>query len=481
MNILTQMSQHLQDSVITNLLSEHIQQLTSPLLFLPSLDNYTQLIERLGNALHQLALSSLKHTLEQMDLQFRLSPGRSDRYYVKQTRSRTILTLYGELTYRRTEYIDRHTHQPFCYVDRKLGFRKHERFDCCIQALVIETYSQHNSMIKVGQLIGDRIAGPFRCDPQRCHAWISRQSVYNILHRFKSISVDLPRFDTTPDTLYVMADEKFIPLQGQPADQPAKQMVKAAVIFEGRQAVKRRDGSDSQRFELVNKTLISSCKAGFWPMVLDAMASRYDLDKVKQIYLLGDGASWIKSGRSELNQPHCKVTFALDEFHFQQALHRLSREPIDRQLLVYYAYKNMKQDFDMMIDLILLQQPHRREQILTQRDYLDKNFIAFQTLIREVKMGCAMEQAISHILASVFTSVPKAYAKENLATYLNYRILQQNNFDLRNLLIKAMDKSSRYQDVLLPSHEYDFSLFESHSNKPSLRVIHAHHNVFCRI
>lgn len=42
-----------------------------------------------------------------------------------------------------------------------------------------------------------------------------------------------------------------------------------------------------------------------------------------------------------------------------------------------------------------------------------------------------MEAAISHNLTSQFTSVPKAYKKNNLSIYLNHRMNYLNYIDLR--------------------------------------------------
>ena len=80
---------------------------------------------------------------------------------------------------------------------------------------------------------------------------------------------------------------------------------------------------------------------------------------------------------------------------------------------------------------------------------------------REIKIGCCMEQAISHILASVFTSVPKAYGKTHLPTYLSYRDIHQNGHDMRNIILKAISlQSHKNQDIIILDQEYDFSIFD---------------------
>lgn len=59
-------------------------------------------------------------------------------------------------------------------------------------------------------------------------------------------------------------------------------------------------------------------------------------------------------------------------------------------------------------------------------------------MYREVFIGCPMESAISHNIASIFSSVPKAYSEENLKKYISYRDLTLNNYDIRALFIASL-------------------------------------------
>ena len=99
--------------------------------------------------------------LEKMDREFRYSPGRTQNYYVKNTRERTIVTMYGEITYKRTEYINRSTGEQYCYVDDKLGIDSRIRYTNDVAAYCFEAYADENSMIKVGKEIGNLIHAKF--------------------------------------------------------------------------------------------------------------------------------------------------------------------------------------------------------------------------------------------------------------------------------------------------------------------------------
>ena len=50
----------------------------------------------------------------------------------------------------------------------------------------------------------------------------------------------------------------------------------------------------------------------FWDEVYEYIAKRYDLSKVKKIYVSGDGGGWIKAGMKRI----AGMTYVLDEFGF---------------------------------------------------------------------------------------------------------------------------------------------------------------------
>jgi len=462
MKILAQLSNE-NHSFIRSETNKHIENLITPLYHSPGPKEYVKLTELLGEDTRKICLNILKELMEEMDNEFRYLPGRTESYYVKQKRERTLITLFGDLTYKRTEYIDKSTGNPFCYVDWKLGIDKRERYDKCIQTLIIETYTDQNSMIKVGKIIGDRISGTFNTNPNRDTA-ISRQTIYNILHRYKIIKASITPQKETPETLYVMADEKYIHLQREKKEGAKKnsQMVKAAVIFEGKEACKRKDGSDTQRYKLINKTLVSDCENPFWEKVADVLHQKYNTDKIKTIYLMGDGASWIHSGVHELRDHETKVKFVIDSFHYQRAINGITQNKDYRKYLRDYCCRNMKDDFIKLVDIIKENSPEKAEKIDTNLTYILKYWGSHKMMINEVKIGCAMEQSISHVLSSSFTSVPKAYSKKNIPLYLNNRIIHQNGYDLRNIIVKTMSLSfsGKTSNISIPDQKFDFSIFE---------------------
>ena len=90
----------------------------------------------MDKAINNLALSVLRRFIEKTDLDFRNSPGRLKKYHVKSVHKRTLMTIFGSLTFERTFYTDKCTRLPYAYVwmDDFFGFEKYGRFDLYISS-----------------------------------------------------------------------------------------------------------------------------------------------------------------------------------------------------------------------------------------------------------------------------------------------------------------------------------------------------------
>ena len=425
---------------------------------------YAQLCSGLSASLKSFGRTVLLNMIHDMDGQFRYSQGRMARYYVKNTRERTITTLFGTITFLRTEYQDRMTGENYCYVDRKLGILKRDRYDCNIAAMATELYANQNSMIKVGEIIGQMIKG-YELEPDNRFTAISRQQIFKMINRIKLMKIVPEMAEETPETIYIMADEKYISLQyrtkKENTEQPRKKMNKLAVAFSGREQIIKKDGTVQKRWELRDKWIFSYDSGFFWPQLREDMALRYDEAKIKRIYILGDGAAWIKAGAEDLRAADTSARFALDRFHFGQALTRITKDKEKYRLLFDYALHQDKESFQALINSIIEDKPQNKDTIQKNSDYILSQLKGIRTMYQEVKIGCAMEQAISHIMASPFTSVPKAYGGSHLPTYINNRINQQNGINIRRHYIEALDKGLDEDSTAdFTINDLDMSMFD---------------------
>lgn len=444
-------------------LFKSLNDLISPVGAISTIYEYAYLCQYLSQFVMHVGRNIMKSTLEKMDTEYRNSPSRKEQYYVKQTRERTIMTVFGEVTYKRTEYQHKFYRTSYIYVDEKIRLGRRMRFDNVVCSMAAEMYSDENSMIKVGKALGNMMHG-YSLDHDDKTTAVSRQQVFNMINRVKRIEIKPERVKQTPETLFVMADEKYIALQYHtPAedgeDRPRKRMNKLAVVFTGKYRQVRKDGKLTNRWELTDKYVFSYPDGDFWGKLSENMAYRYDMEKVKNIYVLGDGAAWIKKGAEELRTSDTAAKFALDRFHFGQAITRITKDKDMYDKLYDYALHGKRKDFKELCEYLINDNENKKDTIEKNRDYILSHITDIQTMTKEVKIGCAMEQAISHIFASVFTSVPKAYGEDHLITYIDLRVLQQNGFNIRKLWLDALAVQNEEGKAVI-KETLDLSMFD---------------------
>ena len=156
------------------------------------------------------------------------------------------------------------------------------------------------------------------------------------------------------DRLFVMLDEKFV---GSQFNEGLDHMIKASVIFEDTELVykyKKKENS-MNRYRLVNSYTCASIDNELLTDTVDYIYNNYDTDCIKEIIFMGDCASWIKnfpkSHWFKFNN-NCKITFAMDGFHFSQALQQLTTNAYEDvyQALHEMVLFNNKKDFITMCD-----------------------------------------------------------------------------------------------------------------------------------
>lgn len=416
---------------------------------------YASLIECLHYDLNHFAILILESAIRSLDLSFRYSPQRCAAYHVRGNPVRTLHTVFGDLTFKRTLYNDIYDkHHLFCFVDYVLGLPKYIRYDPCIRSLVFTYSLKLNSMEKVGMAVGDMIQGFSLGLQKRKYKCISKQTVSYILHSSPSFSTPVPKRDVTPDHIYVMSDEKYKSLQNEHSDngKAKKTMIKMAIIFEGVEHIGNRN-------KLIAPYTVIGYSSTFWQDVLDVLHARYDMNKVKLITTMGDGASWIYASAAELKTPSTNTRFLLDAFHAKQAINRISTKTENRELLCYYLTHDEIKEFKHLVEMIEKgKKPDRIERIEKQWKYLHSRWQDAVDIFKS-EIGCSMESHIEHNLATLISSVPKAYSRGWLEKLVKLIAHDKNGEDMQELYLKSL--TMKQKDGIVNFKEtMDFSMFD---------------------
>lgn len=375
-NIITHNFKNLLKNKIFFKISEEIVNSLIDNLF--SFDNshidYFQFINRISEASRKIILATIAETFETIDTVFCNAPSRSEKYYINKSNvSRTITTIVGDLTFKRTYYISKaNPNFRFYFVDLIFGLHKYDHYDSIIKDIAITNVFQSSQ------------------------AQAAR---------------DISKY------------EKYIGAQDQENDI----MVKCFVTFESIKQVGKN------RRALVNRYVFSTTGKNAWSKFMDHIAKRYDFSKIRHIYLLADGGNWIKNGLHELKlYAQNKPQFCLCEFHFKQAINHISSDKDERKNLLEIFNTKPFEEFKKRIDELIAINPNRKETISNKFNYIKNNKSAIKRMLN-LDIGSSMESHISHFIASMFASRPKGFSTKRIDNYLKLNDYFFNNINIFDL------------------------------------------------
>lgn len=454
------------NNLITNLINKHILEATSNIAINSYDDvfNYINIIQNFDSILTKTITLSIKAYLEGLDYNYTISNERKQKYHIKDYRSRTILTIFGEITYSRHFFKSKLDSSSFCYVDRQLGLKKYQYFDPYIRSLVLSKSAEGSISLasrQINEMIGNRIH--LTSKP----SFLSRQSARNIiLNSLVADASDSPL--DTPEELYILADEKWVATQSKEDgskhsknSHTKKVMVKSIVVFDGYSGTKRRT--------LLHKKVFASDCNNIVTESLDYISTVYDTSKIKRVFVMGDGAKWIKALPQYYKfESTTQVYYCLDKFHFKQALHHLAMNSNYERYLLSYILNDNKCAFNQLVDFIKSEHPKREDTISKKYDYIISNWKDIKRLY-QYKMSCPMESQISHNIAALTSSRPKGYSYKMLRKIIQLRLAFINKQNIKKLFLTNFN-SSEVKHVTVEHLNFDIfdrykTLIPTYNNK----------------
>ena len=407
-----------------------------------SINNYINLLSSLEQELNKLIKDAFIMFIKELDNNYKHSLERKRKYHVKSYSPRTILTVFGEITFFRTFYKSKLNSKCFCYVDRFLGLQKYDYFDPYIKAEVLVFVSDNNyskTAKHINSLIGNRISLNNKT------SFMSRQSVRNIILSSKWAK---PKYQKLKDVneLYIIADEKWIPTQNNGGK---KVMQKSIVIFDDFII-------EGKRKYLKHKMTFSGRNDDFIYEAIEYIEYAYNLSNIKTFYIMGDGAKWIDNLKNHFNiNKNIEIITGLDHFHFKEYLWRIYPAKDVYQALLEMIISNDKNDFVRLTDEIIDSNIDRKEKIEQYRKYILSHWDSIINLYK-YSLSCPMESQISHTFAAYFTSRPKGYNKEMINKLIELRLLYKNGFNIKELYLNNLNEE---KIINLNENELDFSIF----------------------
>ena len=403
--------------------------------FLKNPDQLTDFVEAIRTTLTQLGLFLLQGALEACDQALNDSRKRKRGWTVEAHTTRTLLTSLGAVTFPHTRFQNRETGDTCCLLDRMLGLSPHERLSGDAKIQLLEEAVQTSY----------RRAGEAACRPEL----LTRQAVMAYLHSLK-FPPDLPHpgKKRVVDTLYLDADEDHVALQyqekkGDLVTNETHQknnglLIKLIYVYEGIAPDRTANG----RAHLVHPYFFggryegSKANQQLWDQVYQYLAQTYDLDKVKRIYLNGDGGEWILAGAKRI----AGVTFVVDGFHLEKYKNKAlaqsgeekakKKEELDRLLKA-----NDRRGVRTWCEKRIEEAAQGKGRIQDGCDYLQRNWGGIQERRQgEGVVGCSAEGHVSHVLSARMSTRPMGWCRAGAAAMAKLRIYVKNGGGLRELV-----------------------------------------------
>lgn len=245
---------------------------------------------KLQDLINKIIIKIYETAIPVIDNFYAISSHRKSYFYTSSKRRRTIILPFGELSFKRTYYIDNEKKNGFFLIDYLFNFEEYFTYDKTVHSIIINNSintNVNNSSGRASFLLNDY------CDylSDNKITKMPRQTIYNWLKKWHIPKVKYDYIENSGDTLYVMVDKKWlheqIRLSTLTNEQKTKKhhiMSKCFVAFTGFE-------SKNGRTKLLNRhvTLTSSNKP--WQHFMNEIYNKYDYKKFKNIYLLSDSGS----------------------------------------------------------------------------------------------------------------------------------------------------------------------------------------------
>lgn len=363
----------------------------------------------------QLNLDILRQILEYLDLKYKNSKERKDKYYVQQTRERTLITSLGLLTFNKTYYKSKKKvngkYEYYSYLEDYLGVAKWAKMTLATEVLLINNALDNGYSWSSNNSIPNYI--------------ISRQTISSKIKGINYNYIEPINKKETPNIIYIEADEVHANLQSREKGTKNK-IVPVILTHEGHKEnfVKKK--------ELKNQHYIASSilkTDKLWNEAYKYLDAKYDLNKEPTIFVSGDGAPWIKG----YDEAFPNAIYVLDPFHYfnKKLAYIFKKEPIITSIADSYLRNRMIDEFKLLVKVQTDKYPDQKKDMIKIQNFLIQNIDGIINQNHPMyKCPCSMEGHISNKYAKFITSRPHSYSEDGLENIVQLLTMKANKIKL---------------------------------------------------
>jgi len=358
--------------------------------------------------------------LDSLNDQIKNNGLRKDKYNIQRTDKRTIITSVGDVSFDCTYYKNRIDGSYHYLLEEVMHLDKHERMSEAAEVLLLiealkTSYEEATKVLPSKQKI-------------------TKTTVMEKVHSIaEEIPVKAPDQKKNCEYLYIEADEDHVAEQhGKGSSENGSFISKLAYIYE--------DKTDSMiaknRKDLVNIHYFAGYypenkgTEKLWTNVREYIENNYNIESIKNIYISGDGAQWIKSGTNYIE----KTLFCADKYHLMKYINAAANQMLDEKNIVkenlwhllHSKKKDAKQNFDEYT-LEMRASAENTDTIDELRTYVIGNWAAVRRTLKNKKVkGCSAESHVSHVLSDRLSSRPMGWSQTGADRMSKLRCYEKN-------------------------------------------------------
>lgn len=402
-----------------------LEQLVNGLLeaeenFLSNPKDFYSLEKTVKSTTDATAAKFMEAVLNSMDELIYNDGYRKSKYNVQRTDQRTLISSVGDIQFNCTYYKKNDGQGGHVYLlEEILGLGKKERF------------TEEAEVIMLTEALKTSYSEAARALPSKTK--ITKTTVMNKVHK---IADEIPYVSAEKKKeckyLFVEADEDHVAEQHgrhSPAEKNDGFISRLAYVYE----YKRDTPGCKRRKELVNTFYFGGIYSGsdgvekFWSNIGDYIEQTYDTDKIKRIYISGDGAQWIRSGAGYLD----KALYCADKYHLMKYINIAAGQAPDkkdaaRSRMWRLLYAKDKEAFRSYTERIRICADNEKAVTGLQTFVLGNWAAVMRTLHNKIISGCSAEGHISHVLSERLSSRPMGWSQTGADRMSKLRCYEKN-------------------------------------------------------
>lgn len=378
---------------------------------------------------------------------------RKSQYETVKFAKKSLVTKNGKTEFERRYYKDNETGEGVYLTDKILGLEKGERIDKNVKAEIIQKAS-NQSYHKSGKMIVPEleISSTTVMKNVRKNEWKMDMEERKEEEKIKAKNI------------YVQVDEDHI----KQRNKKGCTISKIVTVYTRKRVLTKEDRLDKVqqvRRELVDKFTFSGLykdNQELWEDVAYYIDCTYKKEEIENIFIMGDGASYIKAGVEWIE----KSVFVLDRFHIEKYINHLNYDeylksklkeaidqydPISTENIMNEAIKKIekeiKEDEELGRDTRRLN--NRLKKIENTKKYFMNQWdgIEAHEKYKDKLTGCCQEGQVHHTLSERMSTDAKVWSENGIDEMSQLRAFTQNNGNIYQKIIDISTKEKREKKI----------------------------------